>query len=69
MPFISVFLGGKIELVEDDLADFDDLLVRQLKVLICHGHFEVGVDKISESVHILVTDNRRKVRIAHGTTL
>ena len=28
MSFISVFLRGKIELVEDDLADLDDLLVR-----------------------------------------
>ena len=59
MSFISVFLGGEIELVENDLADLDDLLVRQFKVFIGHWHFKVGVDQISESVHVLVTDDRR----------
>ena len=59
MSFVSVFLRCEIELVENNLADLDNLLVRQFKVFIGHGHFEVGVDQISESVHVLVTDDRR----------
>jgi len=41
---ISVLLGVEIEFVKQDFADFDDLLVTQLEVLVCHRHLEVRID-------------------------
>ena len=43
LPLILVFLGGHIELKEDDLAHLDDLLMRQLKVFVRYGHLEVRI--------------------------
>ena len=41
LPLVNVLLGAEIELVKQDLACLDDLLVRELKVFVRNGHFEI----------------------------
>lgn len=69
MAFVSVLLRSQIELVEDDLAHLDNLLMRKLEVLVCRSHLKVRVNKIGQSINVFITDNRGKVRCAEGSTL
>ena len=43
MPLVRILLGGQVEFVEDDLADLDDLLMRELEIFVCNRHPKVRV--------------------------
>ena len=46
MPLVRILLGGQVEFVEDDLADLDDLLMRELEIFVCNRHPKVRVHQI-----------------------
>ena len=41
LTLVSIFLRGQVELVQNDLAHLDDLLVRELEVFVSYWHAEV----------------------------
>ena len=43
MPLVRILLRGQVEFVEDDLADLDDLLMRELEIFVCNRHPKVRV--------------------------
>ena len=59
MTLISVLLRGQVKLVEDDLADLDNLLVRKLEVFVCRGHLKVRVNQVSQTIDVLIANNLR----------
>ena len=65
LPFIRILLRRQVELVEENLAHLDDLLVAKLKVLVRNRHAEITINEICQPIHILIVYNRRQLSGAH----
>lgn len=59
-PLISIFLRVQVELVQQNLADLDQLLVAELEILIGHRHTEVRIDEVVKSILSIIGHDRRQ---------
>ena len=59
---VMILLGGQVELIEQDRADSDQLFMRYLEGSIGFFHREIGVEKISQLVRVLILDDVRELK-------